>query len=107
MSDQKTQELAEAFADGRDLSTFDMKVLNMVAAFVIHAEDALQRMSAEGAIVDSDKGAPVEHPAMQVATTMSKDIREWVKTRPDLLGERRAKPGAKRAKFQPLAVVGE
>lgn len=97
----------ERLRDGRDLSPFDLSVMQTVAGLNLRLIDARARIEAEGTIIEDSHGFPVEHPALAIEKRVSAEIRGWVDKRPDLFGAPKRKPaGTARGGFPGLTAVG-
>lgn len=84
----------ERLRDGRELTPFDLSVMETVAGLNLRLIDARARIDAEGTIIEDSHGFPVEHPALAIEKRASAEIRGWVVQRADLFGApKRKSPG--------------
>ncbi|TQE43583.1 terminase [Corynebacterium phoceense] len=96
---------AERIRAGRELSEFDLSVVETVAGLTLRLQDAREAIEREGTIIDDGKGFPVEHPALMIEKRASAELRGWVKDRPDLFGEQKGAERPRREKFGGFKVV--
>lgn len=88
-----------ALTGGRQVSEFDRVAVETVAALSYRLKDARLVLEEEGIVVD---GRP--HPATEVEAKCSAELRGWVRSRPDLFGERKNTGPSGLRKFEPKIV---